>query len=115
MPIIRLAFALRFALVIFGLVGLLEIIVLYHVGTRTRLSNLSTSVFCSRLLLTVKFGSLSEFRSWDANVSKRKNGLKRCHDNSAASGARASHDREIGGVVVVAAASAWRRTSFLQI
>ena len=64
--------------------------------------------------MTVKFGSLSEFRSWDANVSKRKNGLKWCHDNSAASGAWASHDRENGGVVVVAAASAWRRTSFLR-
>ena len=66
-------------------------------------------------MLTVKFGSLSEFRSWDANVSKRKNGLKRCHDNSAASGARASHDREIGGAIIVAAVSTWRRTSSLQV
>ena len=50
---IKLAFPLRFVLVVLGLVGL-EVLLVYHVGTRSSLSDPSTCVFCSRLLLKIK-------------------------------------------------------------
>ena len=50
---IKLAFPLRFVLVVLGLVGL-EVLLMYHVGTRSSLSDPSTCVYCSRLLLKIK-------------------------------------------------------------
>ena len=50
---IKLAFTLSFVLVVFELVGL-EVLLLYHVGTRSSLSNSSTCVLCSRLLFNIK-------------------------------------------------------------
>ena len=50
---IKLAFPLRFVLVVLWLVGL-EVLLVYHVGSRSSLSDPTTCVFCSRLLLKIK-------------------------------------------------------------
>ena len=50
---IKLAFPLRFVLVVLGLVGL-EVLLVYHVGTRSSPGDPSTCVFCSLLLLKIK-------------------------------------------------------------
>ena len=50
---IKLSFPLRFLLVVLGLVGL-EVLLMYHVGTRSSLGDPSTCVFCFRLLLKIK-------------------------------------------------------------
>ena len=50
---IKLAFAPSFVLIVFELVGM-GVLLLYHVGTRTFLSNSSTCALCSRLLFNIK-------------------------------------------------------------
>ena len=58
---IKLAFPLRFVLVVLGLVGL-EVLLVYHVGTRSSLGDPNTCVFRSRLLLKIKSANETQNR-----------------------------------------------------